>query len=246
MRRGLCHDVTTKLPSGLTSKSASRSAPAGRGVRSVGEVSSPSTRQMRGAGAEIPVPVPDRIAGVQYRGDLVVLAQVPQPVVVVDVQRRRQQRRAYHRLGVSRAVLTASTPPGGARPRPPRRRRRQIPRGRGRLVVVVGRAHRDVQQVTVGRERRRRLALRPSGQASGRQPAFGSSSQIAVTYSVRFSLGSLTVVTTRAPSGETASPDTRGRAKSRRDRRTGFRSCDVRSTAVVSLIFKLTHGTLTP
>ena len=42
---------------------------------------------------------------------------------------------------------------------------------------------------------------------------FGSSSQTAVTYSVRFSLSSLTVVTTRKPSGETASPDTRGKAK---------------------------------
>ncbi len=40
----------------------------------------------------------------------------------------------------------------------------------------------------------------------------GSSSQTAVMYSVRFSLSSLTVVTTREPSGDTASPDTLGSA----------------------------------
>ena len=76
---GRCHDVTRKRPSALTSKSASRSAPPGCGVRSAGAPPSAvvQSEQMRFVGAEILVPVPDRIAGVQNRGDLVVLAQIP-------------------------------------------------------------------------------------------------------------------------------------------------------------------------
>ncbi|PQM44008.1 hypothetical protein C1Y40_05834 [Mycobacterium talmoniae] len=41
----------------------------------------------------------------------------------------------------------------------------------------------------------------------------GSSSQIAAMYSVRLSLSSATVVTSRVPSAETARPDTRGSAR---------------------------------
>jgi hypothetical protein len=105
----------------------------------------------------------------------------------------------------------------------------QPPQRGGRFVVVLGRAHRDEQHVAVGGKRRRRLGA--ARQSSG--PPL-----------VRFSLSSLTVVTTREPSDDTANPDTRATRSSRRGRRTGFRSCDVRRTRPVSLIFKLTTGRL--
>ncbi len=127
---------------------------------------------MRRARAEIPVPVSNRISGVQYRGDLVVLAQIPQPVIVFETARRRQQRRTYHRHRFVACRLDRVDAAG-------RRKhldglatgRRKVPQRRGRLVVVIGRTYRDEQQVTLGCERGRRLALRPSGQAAARRQA---------------------------------------------------------------------------
>jgi hypothetical protein len=82
------------------------------------------TEQMQLAGPKIGVPVSNWIAGVQDRGDLVVLATVPQPAVVVQVLRRRQHwsthdchgclARGAHRPGAAqcsrRGRRRASTP----------------------------------------------------------------------------------------------------------------------------------------
>ena len=122
------------------------------------------------AGPEVLVPVPDRIAGVQDRADLVVLAQIPQPTVVVDVARRRQHRCAHHgTLGASRAVLTASTPPGSATTStasPPAAGNRHNAAG-GLSSSSVGRTATNNRSPSDG-ERRRRLALGAAGQASCR------------------------------------------------------------------------------
>ena len=56
---------------------ASRNALPGDSVRSRGAPPSRTVPQMRLAGPEILVPVPDRVAGVQDRGDLGVLTQIP-------------------------------------------------------------------------------------------------------------------------------------------------------------------------
>ena len=116
-------------------------------------------------------------------------------------------------LGASRAVFTSSTPPDGARTST------ASPPAAGRLHNAAG----GLSSSSVGRTATNKtspsevnagadspLAPRVNRRA-GRCPS-GSTSQTAVTYSVRLSLSSLTVVTTREPSGDTASPDTRGRA----------------------------------
>ena len=74
---GCCHDVTTKLPSradvevGVAQRCARPRREIGRSGDVAGQI---QREQMRGGGAEIGVPVPDRIAGMQDRGDLGVLA----------------------------------------------------------------------------------------------------------------------------------------------------------------------------
>ena len=85
------------------------------------------------------------------------------------LRRRRQQRCAHHRpRDVARGLHDFD--PAGRRKNLDglAARRGQTPQRRGRLVVVVGRAHRDEQQITVGGERRRRLALGAAGQPSSR------------------------------------------------------------------------------
>src|SRR3954453_1599887 len=90
-------------------------------------------------------------------------------MIVFETTRRRQQRRTYHRRrfvacrldqvdATCRRKYLDSLAAG----------RGKAPQRRGRLVVVVGRTYRDEQQVIAGCERRRRLALGPSGQAAAR------------------------------------------------------------------------------
>ncbi len=148
---------------------AQRCARPRREIGRSGDVASIHCEQVGGGGAEIGVPVPDRVAGMQDRGDLGVLAQIPQPTVVVDGARRRQQRCAHHH-----PRATARRPDGfdaawrcqdldGLAAGPGK-----VPQRSGRLVVVLGRAHRDEHQVVVRGERRCRLALGTPGQPAGR------------------------------------------------------------------------------
>ncbi len=123
-------------------------------------------------GPEVGVPVPNRIAGVHDRRDLVVLAQFAQPTVVVDVAGRRQLRPAHHRhIGVPRGAHRLDT--AGQRQRLERlaARRGQAPQRRGRFVVVGARSHRQKQDVTAGGEHRRRLPLGAARQPPRRTPA---------------------------------------------------------------------------
>ena len=210
--------VTTKLPSALTSKSASRNAPPGAGSGR-GTVGGRSTSNRCGsAGPEVVVPVPHRIAGVQHRRHLVVLAQRPAAACRRRVGRRRQHRRRDHGdVGRPRGAHRRRRRRAARAPRRPRRRRRAAataPRAACRRPRS-GRAatnSRSPSAVKAGDDSP--LAPRVSRRA-GRWPA-GSSSQRALTYSVRLSLSSATVVTTREPSGDTARPATPAAARGRR------------------------------
>src|SRR5690606_32223252 len=124
------------------------------------------------AGAEVVVPVPHGVAGVQDRGHLLVLAGRAQGGVLREVPRGRQElRRDAHDVGRA----------GGERSGDPAGRRRddtrlaavggQQPQGGDRVGTVggvrVGPGGGE-QEVTGARERGGRLALRRAGQAAGR------------------------------------------------------------------------------
>ncbi len=81
--------------------------------------------QMWSVGPEVLVPVSNRIAGVQDRGDLVVLAQLPQPTVVVDACPPTATAARAPRSARRRAPSSRPRPRRAAKePRPPRRRPR--------------------------------------------------------------------------------------------------------------------------
>lgn len=117
-------------------------------------------------------------------------------------------------VAARRAACTAATPPGSdssSNASPPCRGSRHRAAGGASSpgVARVATNNRSPSEVNVGADSpvlpwvSRRAGCTPSG----------SNSHIAVTYSVRSGLSSLIVVTTRAPSGDTARPATLGSAK---------------------------------
>ena len=135
---------------------------------------------------------------------LLSLRSVPQPPVVVDVSAPTAAAVAATTVTAAARAVRTAVDAAGQRQRLDRlaARRGQPPQRRGRLVVVVASDatatnSRSPSAVNAGDDSP--LAPRVSRRA-GRWPA-GSSSQIALTNSVRLSLSSATVVTTRDPSG---------------------------------------------
>src|SRR5215207_2846542 len=168
---------------------------------------------MRVVGTNVVVPVPHRIAAVQHRRHLVVLAQGSQLLVSSTSEAERSNLAATTVTGAARAVRTVATPPGSATSStasPPAAGNRHNDAG-GLSSSSVGRdATKRMSPSAVKAGDDSPLAPRVSLRA-GRRPV-GSTSQTALTNSVRLSLSSATVVTTRDPSGETARPESRGSA----------------------------------
>ena len=125
---------------------------------------------MRLRGADVVIPMAHRVSRVQQSRHLVVLAQRPQPLVVLDTAGRRQQGRGDQRDvglagGMNRVDSAGEFEDGdglSSRSRKPPQRRR-------RFVAVVGSgdvARGDEEQVTSCGEHRGRLPLAAAGEAS--------------------------------------------------------------------------------
>ena len=128
--------------------------------------------QARLVGPEVVVPVADRVAGVQDRGDLAVLARLAALLVVLAGhragQRRREHRDRVRRRGRRDALEAARARADDAGLAAALR---QQPQGRGRVVVgllgVGVRARGEEEQVAAGGERHGALALAAARQAAG-------------------------------------------------------------------------------
>ena len=167
---------------------------------------------------QVRVPVADRVAAVQDGGDLVVLA------APCGVPRRCPHR--WSRPGPRPSTTTVSASLAAwTRLMPPARERatRASPPSAGRMPEGVdGVASRALRvgtgggevEVAVGGKRRPGLALGAAGDPAGLlAPRRDPPPTARCTYSVPLALSVATVVTSRAPSGLSARPLTRGMAR---------------------------------